>query len=97
MVVGICKIKLRASWVQSLKEKRMVVKSIIGKVNNKFNVSIAEIENMDIHKSIVLGLSIVTNSQSVADAMMDEIIDFVESASDAEVLDVDVEITNCKI
>lgn len=33
-------IKLYASWVQSLKEKRMIVKSIVGKLWNKFNGSL---------------------------------------------------------
>lgn len=97
MIVGICKVKLRASWVQSLKEKRMVVKSIIAKTNHKFNVSISEIESMDIHQTIILGLSIVTNSQAHADSTMDEIIDFIEAASEAEMLDVDIEIINCKM
>lgn len=97
MIVGICKVKLRASWVQSLKEKRMVVKSIIAKTNHKFNVSISEIESMDIHQTVVIGFSIVTNSQAHADAIMDEIVDFIEAASEAEMLDVDIEIINCKM
>ena len=39
------KVDLRAAYVHSLKEKRMIVKSIIGKLQNKFNVSIREVEN----------------------------------------------------
>ncbi|GAA0065357.1 hypothetical protein UT300002_01380 [Clostridium perfringens] len=37
------KITLRASWVHSLKEKRMVVKSIVQRLKNKFNVSVGEV------------------------------------------------------
>lgn len=37
-------IKLYAPWLHSLKEKRMVVKSILGKIKNKFNVSVSEID-----------------------------------------------------
>ena len=39
-----------AEWVTSLKEKRMVVKSLVEKTKHKFNVSVAEIENQDIHQ-----------------------------------------------
>lgn len=42
MFVGTLEIKLREVWVNFLKEKRMVLKSLINKVKNKFNVSISE-------------------------------------------------------
>ena len=41
MIIGTSKVRIHAPWVRSLKEKRMVVKSICAKVQNKFNVSIA--------------------------------------------------------
>ncbi|MEG0181174.1 MAG: DUF503 domain-containing protein, partial [Peptostreptococcaceae bacterium] len=49
MKVIVMKITLRANWVHSLKEKRMVIKSLIKKIQNTFNVSVSEIENQDIH------------------------------------------------
>ena len=45
MKIIIMKVRLRASWVHSLKEKRMVVKSIVKKLQNKFNISVSEIED----------------------------------------------------
>ena len=45
MKILVMKVDLRAAYVHSLKEKRMIVKSIIGKLQNKFNVSIREVEN----------------------------------------------------
>ncbi len=53
------KITLRASWVHSLKEKRMVVKSIVQRLKNKFNVSVGEVHEQDIHQIIVIGISAV--------------------------------------
>ena len=47
VIIGSAEITLHASWVMSLKEKRMVVKSIIAKIQNKFNVSIAEVDEQD--------------------------------------------------
>ena len=54
MKVFIMRIKLRASWVHSLKEKRMVVKSIVQKLRNKFNISVIESEKQDMHQTIVI-------------------------------------------
>lgn len=56
------KITLRASWVHSLKEKRMVVKSLVQRLKNKFNISVGEVDKQDIHQSIVIGISAVCGS-----------------------------------
>lgn len=53
MIIGTVEIKIYAAWVESLKEKRMIVKSLIAKTRNKFNVSIAEIAEQDTHQTIV--------------------------------------------
>lgn len=92
MIVGTCKIYLRASWVCSLKEKRSTVKRILERVKNKFNVSAAEIEDNDIHKSIVIGFACVTNSESHANSIIDNVINFIELISEAEIEDVVIEI-----
>ena len=55
MKILVIKIDLRAPYVHSLKEKRMIVKSIIGKLQNKFNISIREVENQDLHQRISIG------------------------------------------
>ena len=78
MIIGTCKVYLEAEWVFSLKDKRMIVKSIIEKTRHKFNVSIAEIENQDIHKSIVIGFACVTNEASHANSIIDNVINFIE-------------------
>ena len=57
MRIGIATVTLRADWVHSLKEKRMVVKSLCSRIRNKFNVSVAEVEAQDIHQTIVLGIA----------------------------------------
>ena len=51
--IAVLTIKLHAPWVHSLKEKRMIVKSVVAKIQNKFQVSAAEVEDQDIHQSIV--------------------------------------------
>jgi len=97
MIVGLCKIYLSAQWVNSLKEKRMIVKSIIDKVKNKFNVSIAEVEKQDMHKFIVIGFACVSNSSSHINSIIDNVVNFIEKNASAIVDDVQYEISPVKI
>ena len=84
--VAVVTIRLYAPWVHSLKEKRMVVKSILAKVRNKFQVSAAETEEQDIHKSIVIAAASIAAHSAQADSIMDEIVRFVEQNTEAEIV-----------
>lgn len=92
MIIGTCKVYLSADWVSSLKEKRMVVKSIIEKTKNKFNVSIAEIEKQDIHKSIVIGFVCLTNETSHANSIISNVVNFIEKNTEAVIDNIEIEI-----
>lgn len=92
MIIGAAKIYLYASWVHSLKEKRMVVKSIIAKCKNKFNISVAEVENQDYHQSIVIGVAYVTNSTRMANSVIQKVVEFIEENTEALVEKVETEI-----
>ena len=61
MFVGICEATFRAEWVSSLKEKRMVVKSLVEKTRHKFNASVAEVDRQEEHKMLVVGFACVSN------------------------------------
>lgn len=92
MIIGSCEIHLSANWVTSLKEKRMIVKSIIDKTRHKFNVSIAEVDNQDFHKSIVIGFCCATNEVRHAEKIIDNVINYIESNTDAIITHIDREI-----
>ena len=79
--------RLHAPWVHSLKEKRMIVKSLIAKLQNRFHVSAAEIDQQDSHRIIVIGVAVVVPHNAMADSLMDEISQFVENNTEAEILD----------
>ena len=57
MIVGVCTIELRLREARSLKEKRQVLKSVITRVKNNFNVAIAEVDYQDKWQRAVLGCS----------------------------------------
>lgn len=63
MFVGICEATFRAEWVSSLKEKRMVVKSLVEKTRHKFNASVAEVDRQEEHKMLVVGFACVSNEK----------------------------------
>jgi uncharacterized protein YlxP (DUF503 family) len=89
MIIGILEVKLYAPWVHSLKEKRMIVKSLTAKVRNKFNVSVAETGDQDLHQSIELGVACVAANTALADSVMDHVISFIEGSTDAEIVSVE--------
>ena len=84
--------RLYAPWVHSLKEKRVIVKSLIAKLHNKFHVSVAEVDEQDIHQIIVIGVAAIVPHNTMADSLMEEISMFVEENTEAEIIDEEREI-----
>jgi len=88
MKVLFLKITLRASWVHSLKEKRMIVRSVKERLKNKFNISIAECDNQNLHQIISIGIVSLCESSSQVDAKAEDIINYIECNTDAEIIDI---------
>ena len=84
--------RLHAPWVHSLKEKRIIVKSLLARLQNKFHVSAAEIDEQDTHQFIVIGIAAIVPHYAMADSLMDEISRFVEENCEAEVVQEEREI-----
>ena len=87
ITMAVMTFRLHASWVHSLKEKRMIVNSLIGQLQNRFHVSAAEIDEQDTHQIIVIGVAAIVPHNAMADSLMDEISAFVEGNTEAEILD----------
>ena len=92
MRIAAMTIRLRAPWVHSLKEKRMIVKSLTARLQNKFHVSAAEIDEQDTHQIIVIGVAAIVPHNAMADSLMESISLFVEENTDAEIIDEEREI-----
>ncbi len=87
MMIAAMTFRLHAPWVHSLKEKRMIVKSLVAQMQNKFHVSAAEIDEQDVHQIIVIGVAVVVPHNALADSLMDKISQSVETVTDAEILE----------
>jgi len=77
-IIGILEVHLRIPEAHSLKEKRRVVKRLIERMKNKFNVSVSEIGDQDRWKSAVVGVVTIGTSQKVVDATLEKVVLFVE-------------------
>jgi len=93
MNVGVCRIELRLPENQSLKGKRRVVKSIIAKLQNRYNVSVAEINNQGLWQLATLGITCVSNHRRHADETLSSVVKFVrENYPDVEILSSETEV-----
>ena len=93
MNVGVCKIRLRLPDNLSLKDKRRVLKSITARVGNKFNVSVAEVDDHDLWQAATLGICCVSNNKRYTNEVLSKIVDFViEGRFEVEILDYEIEI-----
>jgi len=79
MIVGVLTAHLSMQGVTSLKGKRSIVKSIIGRLKSRFNISISEVDHQDNKTSAVIGISIVSNDTHFIDQQFDAIINFMRN------------------
>jgi uncharacterized protein YlxP (DUF503 family) len=93
MNIGVCKIKLHIPGNQSLKDKRRVVKSIIPKLRNQYNISIAEVDDQDLWQLATLGISCVSNNGKHIDETITNIINFIgQNYPELEIISQETEI-----
>jgi len=92
MHVGVCRIELRLPENQSLKGKRRVIKSIITRLQNKYNVSVAEVDNQDLWQLATLGIACVSNHRRHTDETLSTVVKFViQNYPDLELLTSEIE------
>ena len=93
MHVGVCRISFRLPENGSLKDKRRVLKSITSRVANKFNVSVAEVDDNDLWQLATLGISCVSNNKRHANEVLSKVVDYITDARlEIEMLDYNIEI-----
>ena len=92
MVIGLCTIELHLPGAHSLKDKRSVLKSVMRRVRNEFNVSIAEVEQQDVWRSAVLAVATVSSDRAYAHGLLTKVVEWIERTRlDAELVDYQIE------
>ena len=91
MIVLSAKLTFHIAYARSLKDKRMVARSLIDKTRQRFNASVAEIDTLDTHQTLTIGIAIVSGETAHAQNSLDEIIRYMEKQTDAEMTEVEIE------
>ncbi|HXN05949.1 MAG TPA: DUF503 domain-containing protein [Nitrospiria bacterium] len=92
MVVGILSVRLHIPESRSLKDKRQVIKSLLAKIRNKFNVSAAEVDDNDLWQQAVIGIASIGNEKKFVNGVLDQVLNHIRSMPSAELVDFQIEI-----
>lgn len=88
MQIAYMELTLYLPFVHSLKDKRSELKSLKAKAANRFPISIAEADEQDTHRQAVLAVAFLCANTAQGDAMMEQILSFVEANTQGEVIHV---------
>lgn len=92
MIVGLCTVELFLPESQSLKDKRQVLLSLKDRLREKFNLSVAEVDEQDLWQKAVLGLACVANDGRYVNQVCGQALNLIRSVSTVEVVQSRVEL-----
>ncbi|WP_285907058.1 DUF503 domain-containing protein [Pseudodesulfovibrio pelocollis] len=92
MIIGVLTLEFRLHGNRSLKEKRRVAQSLKQKLRNTFNVAVAEVEAMDAHDRLVLGVVTAANRTDKVESRLSKALAMVEAIAPVELTRCDTEI-----
>ena len=92
MIIGSCIVEIMIYEANSLKDKRQVIKSLIGKIKSRFNVSVAEVGLNDKWRHGLIGFACVTNDTVHANKMVSNVLNFIEGDTRVEIIGTEIEI-----
>lgn len=90
-VVGLLTVELYIPDAMSLKDKRSVVSSLLGRLASKFNVAVAEVDALDNHRLAVLAITTVANDLRHVTRVLDTVLNHIEGEPRAVLQDSQVE------
>lgn len=91
MVIGCLQAKMSIPAAQSLKDKRMVLRSLKDRMMNKMNISVAEVDQQDVWKSAILAVVTIAAEKDVVERRLADVADFIRSNPEIVLIDYRVE------
>jgi hypothetical protein len=79
MIIGVMTVNLHLHGIGSLKEKRSIVKSVIGRLQSRFNISISEVDHNDSKLIGTLGIAVVGNDDSFIQSQLEAVSTFMRN------------------
>ena len=93
IAVGVCRVRLHIAESASLKDKRQVVRSAVQRMRRHFNVSVAEIEDLDSWTTATLGIVCVSNEAPHAHGLLSRAVEWLaQERLDADIGEVSIEV-----
>jgi len=92
VAVGILRLTLYLPESRSLKDKRRVLRSVKDRLRGQFNVSVAEVDHLDLWQKATVAVALVSKDARHADRLLQKVLDRVESYRLADIIDVKTEI-----
>jgi uncharacterized protein YlxP (DUF503 family) len=93
MIIGVCTLELSIPAANSLKDKRSVIKSVIARIRNEFNVSVAEVDQLDSWRSAIVAVVTVSSDKDYAHGLLSRVALWVErNRLDCELVDYEIEL-----
>ncbi len=92
MIIGVCQLTFQLYASDSLKEKRRVVRAIVGRTRARFNVAIAEVADQDTWGSCVVGITCVSTDTRHANSILDKVTSYISGlALEMDIIDREIE------
>ena len=92
VTIGVCRVTLRLPENHSLKGKRQVLRSLLTRLHNRFNVAAAEVGDQDAWQIATIAVTCVSNDDRHADEVLASVVKFIRHERlDAEIVDVETE------
>ena len=91
MHVGIATVELEITDALTLKDKRQVLRSLLARLKNGFNIAVAEVGHLDAHTLATLGIAAVANDKAYLHGLLEKAVDLIERDPRVLVLDYETE------
>ncbi len=92
MIVGLCTVELHFPDAQSLKGKRKILVSLKTRLQNRFNISIAEIDENELWQKSILGIASVANETARVNQTLDHVLNDIRTNPSLELLQSQIEV-----
>jgi uncharacterized protein len=92
MTVGVLQLELSIGDAMSLKDKRRVVKSLKDRIGHRHNVSVAEVGALDLHRTAIIAVAMVSNDRRYVQSGLSKIVDMVGKVSAATLEDYQIDL-----
>lgn len=90
--IGLLTVELYIGGCRSLKEKRQVVQSVVARLRNDFNLSVAEVDHHDLHQRACLAIACVGNQTDFVNRVLDKVLERLQAEGRIAIVETELEL-----